>query len=171
MEDAIRERAHRLERFADHILNCRVTVVAPHKHHKKGHLYHALVDIRVPGGEIVASRQSDKHHAHEDVYVAVRDAFAAARRQLQDYVRVQRGKVKLHEIAPSGRISSLHPDENYGRIETADGRDVYFHRNSVVNKDFDRLELGQEVRFAEELGADGPQATSVRVIGKHHIVG
>lgn len=171
LEDTIRDHAQKLERFADNIVSCRATVIAPHRNQKSGRIYHAVVDVRVPGGEIIVSHQSDKREAHEDVYVAVRDAFAAARRQLQDRVRIQRGKIKLHETSPHGRITSLHPENDYGRIETSDGRDIYFHRNSVTNAEFDRLEAGQEVRFAEELGADGPQASSVQVIGKHHIVG
>jgi cold shock CspA family protein/ribosome-associated translation inhibitor RaiA len=171
LEDTIRDHAQKLESFADNIVSLRITVIAPHKHQKKGRIYHAVIDVRVPGEEIVVSHQSDQRDAHEDVYIAVRDAFAAARRQLQDHARIQRGKVKLHETSPHGRITSLHPEDNYGRIETPDGRDIYFHRNSVTNEDFDRLEAGLEVRFAEELGTEGPQATSVQVIGKHHIVG
>ena len=171
VESAVEERVRKLERFADHIISCRVTIEAPHKHHKKGKIYHVVVDIRIPGGELVASRDPGQHHAHEDVYVAVRDAFNAAKRQLEDRVRVQRGKVKAHDVPPHGRIVALHPESDYGRIETPDGREIYFHRNSVVNSDFDRLETGLEVRFSEELGEQGPQATSVQLIGKHHPVG
>ena len=105
--DAIRLHIQKLDRFADHIVSSRVTVTAPHKHQAKGRLYHAVVDIRLPGGELVVSRQSDEHHAHEDIYVALRDAFNAARRQLQDYVRIQRGKVKAHKTPPHGRIGTL----------------------------------------------------------------
>lgn len=171
IEAAVRERAQKLERFADHIISCHVSVEAPHKHHRHGKLYHVAVDVRTPGGEIVASRSPDEHHAHEDVYVAVRDAFKAAQRQLQDYVRVQRGKVKPHEVPLHGTITVLHPDQDYGRIRTPDGREIYFHRNSVLNADFDRLEVGMETRFSEEPGERGPQASSVQIIGKHHLIG
>ena len=171
VEAAVEERARKLERFADRITSCRVTVEAPHKHHKKGKVYHVVVDIRIPGGELVASRDPGKHHAHEDVYVAIRDAFNAAKRQLQDKVRVRRGKVKAHEVPPHGRILSLNPEADHGRIETPDGREIYFHRNSIVNADFDKLEPGLEVRFSEESGDEGPQATSVQLIGKHHLAG
>ena len=171
VEADVRERALKLERFSDRIISCRVTVEAPHKHHRQGKVFHVVVDIRIPGGELVASRDSGEDHAHEDVYVAIRDAFKAARRQLEDRVRVRRGKVKLHEVPPHGRIVALHPESDYGRIETPEGREVYFHRNSVVNSDFDRLELGLEVRFNEEAGEEGPQATAVQLIGKHHPTG
>jgi ribosomal subunit interface protein len=168
IEAAVRQRAEKLEQFAGDIVSCRVTIEAPHKHHRRGKLYGVKVDVRVPGSEIVASREPDAHHAHEDVYVALRDAFDAARRQLQDYVRIRRAKVKTHEAPPEGRVVALNRDEDYGRIATPDGREIYFHRNSVVDADFDRLEPGAAVRFDEEAGDEGPQATSVRLIGKQH---
>ena len=171
LESAVRERMEKLERFADHIISCRVTIEAPHRHQRKGKLFQVIVDVRVPRGEIVASRSPDAHHAHEDVYVAMRDAFNAVERQLKSRIRVSRGKVKNHEVPPHGRIVALKPDQDYGLIATADGREIYFHRNSVLNGDLDRLDVGAEVRFNEEMGDKGPQATSVQVIGKHHIVG
>jgi cold shock CspA family protein len=58
--------------------------------------------------------------------------------------------------------------EDYGRIASVDGGDIYFHRNSVLNLDFDALEIGTEVRFVERTGDEGPQASSVWVVGKHH---
>ena len=152
-------------------MSCRVAVEAPHKHHHKGKLYHVRINITVPDKELVVSREPDQHHAHEDVYVAIRDAFDAMRRQLEDYARRRRGKVKRHEAPPHGRIAKLFPEENYGNIETLDGRLVYFHQNSVVDTDFSKLETGSEVRFVEEMGEKGPQASTVYVIGKHHIVG
>ncbi len=87
VEAKIRERAEQLERLYDQIMSCRVVVEAHHKHHHQGNLYHARVDLKVPEAEIVASREPDEHHAHEDVFVAVRDAFDAVRRRLEDYAR------------------------------------------------------------------------------------
>jgi cold shock CspA family protein/ribosome-associated translation inhibitor RaiA len=171
VEAAIREQTAKLEQFAPQIVHCRVTVEAPHKHHHQGNLFAVTIDLTYPGGEIVATRDPSARHAHEDVYVALRDAFKAVRRQLQDRVRVQRGKVKPHEPAPRGRIASIDRDRDCGRIATADGREIYFHRNSVLNADFDRLEPGAEVRFDEEAGDQGPQASSLRVVGKQHARG
>jgi len=171
IEADIEEKANKLDEFFEHIMRCRVVVEADHKHHHKGNLYHVRVDITVPGHELVVKRDPKEHQAHEDVYVAIRDAFDAAKRQLEDYARKLRGDVKSHDVPPHGRISELIPMEDYGRIETLDGRSIYFHRNSVINMDFDKLEIGYEVRFDEEEGDEGPQASSVRVIGKHHIVG
>lgn len=169
LEAKIREKAKKLEQFAEHIMSCRVTVDLEHKHHHQGKLYGVKIDITVPGTEIIADRHPDKHHAHEDFYVALRDAFDAARRQLEDYVRKQRGKVKEHEIAPHGKIKELFPHDNYGLIETSDGREIYFHRNSILDEDFDNLAKGDSVHFNEEMGEHGPQASTVHVEGKHHV--
>src|SRR5688572_24220944 len=83
-----RDKARRLERFHERIASCHVTIDAPPQHQRKGGTYHVHVNLNVPGGEIVASRESGNNHAHEDVYVALRDAFAAIVRQLEDHVRL-----------------------------------------------------------------------------------
>ncbi len=165
IEARIREKVEKLARFAADIQRCRVTVDAPHKHAHKGHLYSIKVDIAVPGGEIVATRHTGKNPAHQDVYVALRDAFDDARRQLEDHVRKRRGEVKRHEEPPQGVIKALFPHEDYGLIETPDGREVYFHRNSVLNGDFEKLKEGTPVWFHEERGDEGPQASTVHVHG------
>ena len=170
VETVIREKAEKLDQFFEKIMTCRVTVESPHSHNHQGRLYHVCVDITVPGAELVASRSHDKNHAHEDVYVAIRDAFDAARRQLQDYKRKLKGKVKKHEIPAHGQVIELEPDQDYGRIQTPDGRDIYFHRNSIVRGEYGELEVGSEVRFEEENGDEGPQASTVHVVGKHHII-
>jgi len=171
IEAAVQKRAAKLDRFYADIMSCRVTVEAPHKHQHKGKLYSVKVDVTVPDDELVVSRTPDQNQAHEDVYVALRDAFDAMARRLEDYVRIRRGKTKAHEVPPHGRISELYPMLDYGRIATPDGRDIYFHRNSILNAEFDDLELGDEVRFAEEPGDEGPKATTVHLVGKHHLVG
>ena len=165
----IREHAELLDKFAGNIMSCRVVVEAPHQHKHQGQLYQVRINITLPGHEINVTRGRDLHHAHEDPYVAVRDAFNAAQRQLQDLVRVRRGDVKLHETAPHGRVASISPEENFGIIETPDGREIYFHRNSLLDENLNDLDVGTEVRFHEEMGEEGPQASTVQVIGKHHI--
>ena len=170
VEKAVREKAEKLEQFAE-IMSCRVVVQMINKHQHKGTLYHISADITVPGGEIVVSRDHGIDHSHEDIYVAIRDCFDAARRQLQNQQRKSHQKVKAHEVPPHGRITDLFTDEGYGRIETPDGRSIYFHQNSVLNDEFSKLEVGSEVRYSEEQGDEGPQASSVQIVGKHHIVG
>ncbi|MBI9019926.1 MAG: HPF/RaiA family ribosome-associated protein, partial [Verrucomicrobia bacterium] len=141
-----------------------------HRHQLQGKLYRVSVDLTVPGGEIVASRVSDEHHAHEDAFVASRDAFDAVGRRLEDYVRRRKHRVKMHEAPPHGRVAKVMKEEGYGFIDRSDGTEVYFHRNSVLHDAFETLEVGQEVRFAEEMGDKGSQASSVALVGKHHIV-
>ena len=101
----VRSKARRLERFNERVASCHVTVEAPPQHRRKGGTYRVSVKLLVPGGEIVASRESAKNHAHEDVYVALRDAFAAVVRQLEDHAQLQRGAVKTH--APPERPSAI----------------------------------------------------------------
>jgi len=96
VEANVRERAAKLERYFDRIIGCRVVVEAPHKHSRKGKIYEVRIDISVPGKEIVVNRNGPKNHAHEDIYVAIRDAFNAAGRQLEDHARKVRGEIKNH---------------------------------------------------------------------------
>jgi cold shock CspA family protein len=79
------------------------------------------------------------------------------------------GEVKLHEVEAHGRVSKISAAEDHGFIATPDGGEIYFHRNSVIDNAFDRLSVGSEVRFAEELGEKGAQASTVHLIGKHHL--
>lgn len=85
LEQEIRERAEKLEKFCNQLISCRVVVEAESQRHRQGNLYRVNVDIRVPDKEIVAGRGSDLSQSHEDAYVAIRDAFDHARRQLEDY--------------------------------------------------------------------------------------
>jgi ribosomal subunit interface protein len=102
--DRVRERAARLDRFHSRIMGCRVVVESPHRRHHQGKLYHVRIDLTVPGEELVISREPAEDHAHEDVHVAIRDAFDAAQRRLEDHARRQRGAVKVHAPRPrSGR--------------------------------------------------------------------
>lgn len=163
LETHIREKAQKLESFFDHIVSWRVVVELPHKHKHQGQAFNIRIDIGVPGGEIVANRGS-----HEDVYVALRDAFDAARRQLEDYVRRLRRQTKAHEPEYIGQVVRLVSKEGYGFIRRADGAELYFHRDNVVSPTFDQLNVGDEVKFIEELSADAPQAKRVSV-GNHHV--
>ncbi len=163
VDRCIRERAERLDQFCDRIMSCRVVVEEHHRRHHQGALYHIRIDLTAPGEEIVVSREPALHRTHEDIYVAIRDAFDAARRRLEDYVRRHRRQVKAHEGAPRGLIVHLDAANDCGFIATPDGREIYFHRNSVVNADFDRLAPGDAVRFHEEGGEKGPQASTVHV--------
>jgi cold shock CspA family protein len=171
IERRVRRKAAELERFYDRIISCRVTVDAQHKRHHQGNLYAVRVDLRLPDKEIVVGHESPQHQAHEDVYVAIRDAFGAAVRRLEDYARERRHQVKRHETPDHGRVVKLFSDDGYGFVERADGSDVYFNEHSVVGAEFASLAVGDEVRIvvAEGEGEKGPQASTVIPIGKHHL--
>jgi len=161
LDTAIREHAAKLEQFHSRISRCRVTVEQMRKHHQQGRHFAVKIDLRLPGREIVATRDHD-----EDVYIALRDAFDSARRQLEETARELRGDVKTHAPALQGTVARLRLDEGYGFIETSDGRELYFSRDNVVHPLFEHLEPGTVVQFIEELAADGPQAKRVSA-GRH----
>jgi ribosomal subunit interface protein len=159
LERWVESKAARLERFFPEIMSCRVVVEAPHRRRRTGTIFHVRVDLGVPGGELVAARDPRLHHAHEDVYVAVRDTFRAARRVLMDYARVRRQKVKRHPERKPGRVTKLF--RRNGFLEARDGREIYFRAESVLGG-FGRLNVGTLVRFVEEPGERGPQASTVQ---------
>lgn len=171
VEARIREKAAKLERFHDRIISCRIVLSKEHQHHNKGNLYQVHIDLKTPNTEIVATRSPAQHHAHEDIYVAIRDAFNAVVRQLEDQARRRRKEIKTHDIPMHGIVTRLMPGDGYGWLETPDGLEVYFHRNSVLDEAYSELEIGSEVRFTLGKGEQGPQASSVHMVGKHHIVG
>lgn len=171
VEARIHREVERLERYFDRLVGCSVVVEAPHQHSRKGQLYEIGIELRVPGGPpLVVGRAHHDEHAHEDVMVAVRDAFAAARRLLQDHVRKLRADVKNHVPPDHGRVRYLDVAGRHGFIETPTGTEVYFHANALVDVELEDLELGDEVRFFVHPGegAKGPQASTVRRVGKHH---
>jgi cold shock CspA family protein len=168
IEALVREKAARLDTFADQIMSCRVVVEPAGKHHLHGNLYEVRIDLTVPDEEIAVTREPSEHTEYRDIHVALRDAFDTARRKLEDYVRRRRGAVKTLESAAHARVTRLFPREGYGFLETPDGREIYFHRHSVLHEGFDRLEVGMEVTFVEEEGKKGPQASTVKPVGRHH---
>lgn len=171
VETRIRKKVDELERFFDRIVGCRVVVEHDHRQHRQGNLFRVRLDITLPGKEITVNRKGPKNRAHQDIHVAIRDAFTAAKRKIEDHARIRQGKVKRHDVPPHGRVVRIDREEGFGFIELVDGHEVYFHRNSVVNGGFDGLEVDSDVRLAidEKDGEQGPQATTVQLIGKHHL--
>lgn len=161
VEARIRQRIDRLARFHDRITSCAAVVEAPHRHGHKGQVYHVRVDVTVPGNEIVASKEPELNHAHEDVYVAVRDAFNAVERRLEDVVRRMGGlRVKAHPPKLTGTVVRLDPDEGFGFIADGLGREVYFPREAVTVP-FGNITVGTTVRFSEHEGTESPCASAV----------
>lgn len=159
-EDQVRDRAAELEPFFDRIIACSVVVEARHRRHH-GDLYHVRIELIVPDREIVVRRDPPEDHAHEDLHVAIRDAFDAAQRQLQDHAREMRGDLKTHAAPTIGTIVRLFPD--HGFLATDAGDEVYLHRNAVLGRGFDKLNAGDKVRYVvhEGEGEQGAQASTV----------
>jgi ribosomal subunit interface protein len=168
METLVRERVDRLARYHRDIITCRVAVEAPHLSPNEEALGHRIrIEVSVPGDEVIVSRDRSHQREQYDPYQAIREAFQAAEKQLRSYSGPQRRGRHPRVGPPHAVVDQLMPDEDYGFLSTPDGRNIYFHRNSVVNDGFDDLSLGDEVRFEERMGDEGPQASTVAPVGRH----
>jgi cold shock CspA family protein len=179
LEAAVLKEIGTLERFFNRIMSCRVMIEGPKR--QELNLYNVRVELIVPNEELVVehhptlhgtlqdleapkkSKQTDLQRAHRDAVRAVHDSFGEMRRRLQDYVRRMRGQIKEHEPALVAKVAKLFPETDYGILETPEGREIYFHRNSVLDERFEHLRIGSEVRFVEEPGEKGPQASTVKL--------
>lgn len=188
LDSNVRGRVAWLEQFYADIVRCRVLVELPHRHRHDGRHFHVRIELTVPGGPpIVVSHEPSLHGGLKDIEegahrketeiegvhryaaVAIHEAFDAARRRLEDFAREQRGAVKTHEVPAHGEVVELSAADGYGFIQALDNR-IYFNRASVLDDAFDALAIGTRVAFVEEPGEKGPQASTVRVLGKHHYV-
>jgi cold shock CspA family protein/ribosome-associated translation inhibitor RaiA len=156
-----------LEQRCGRITACRVVLKAPGGHHRMG-LSEVNIRLALPNGrEVNVARTAQQDERYTDIDFAINDTFKRARRRLQDHVRRMQGQVKTHEAQPIGIVIRLDPAGEFGFLETADSREIYFHKNSVLNGAFSRISVGTRVAFAEEPGDEGPQASTVRLLGKH----
>ena len=157
-----------LEEVHDGLIGCRVMVEDTTPSRNSGKLYHVRLDITVPRNELVINRNPPQQPGSHDLHQAVNEAFDRARRQLVELKRIQQGNVKTPGLPPHGRVVRLLQDGDgirFGFLMTGDGRELYFHENAVVGMDFEDLDVGSEVRFAEEGGKEGPQASTVAPLG------
>ena len=96
VETAVAHWLERLTRTFDRIERCHVWIALPHRHHRRGAQFQVRVVLLVPGAEIAVSREPGRDEGHADVYLAIADAFLAARRRLQDHASIRRGDIKAH---------------------------------------------------------------------------
>lgn len=164
------DHAEKLERSFDRITSCHVVISTPHRSSHQGTIYHVQIRVFVPGEEIFVSTESEKNGAHEDIYVAVRDAFLAMQRQLTDLTRRRKTMKRVSLPNDHGHVERVFYAEGYGFIMSVDNREIYFHENAVLNGAFSKLEIGDEVRFHEEMGENGPQVTSMSRMGHSKLV-
>ena len=121
----------------------------------------------MPGDRLVVGRVPPRSPKGSDLYATVKDAFREARRQLEDYVRRHDSRVKTHTPPSVAAVARIDPEAGYGFLQTPDGREIYFHEHSVLRGGFRRLAAGSEVRFVEEAGDQGPQASTVTLLHPH----
>jgi ribosomal subunit interface protein len=159
----VERRVAKLDTFFDRIVTCHVVVESPHRHHKQGKKYRVRIDLHVPGRELVVSKNPDD--AKEDAYAAIDDAFGDAERALEEFARSHQPDTKIHLKPPHGVVSKIFHERGYGFIEAEDGHELYFHANSVLGTKFEKVIQGTRVRYAEEDGDKGPQASTVHVVG------
>lgn len=167
-EDLVRERAGKLEKICDYLSSCRVAVEEKQKYMESGTPYRVRVDLTVPPKhELVAVTEPGQGEMHDDLSSVIIRTFEAAERQLNKLVEKQRGEVKSHPAQQKvGIVSRIFPEEGYGFLRKEDEEDIYFHRNSVLNDEFDKMSVGTAARYVLETGDEGPQASTVQVIGK-----
>jgi cold shock CspA family protein len=169
VRDSIEKHVAELEQRFSRVTACRVVPKGPGGHHRTGGLYEVNIRLALPDGrEVDVARTPKADERHSDLAFAVNDAFKRARRQLQDHARRLQGQVKHHEGEPSGTVTVLDASGEFGFLEAADGHEVYFHRNSVLDG-YDKLAIGTRVVFVEEQGDKGPQAITVKLAGKHRM--
>jgi cold shock CspA family protein len=168
VERFIDQQVDKLERVSDHIISCRVAVEVPQRSQTTGSPYRVRITVRVPPGhELVVVEEPGEGDIHDELVTVLRRNFAAMKRQLKALMDRRRGVTKVHaEQEATALVQQLNHEEGYGFIQTIEGREIYFHRNSVVNEDFDRLEVGTAVRFVAQEGEKGPQASTVQIVDK-----
>jgi ribosomal subunit interface protein len=162
IETHIRKKVNKLHQFYNRISSCRIVVEVPQKHKHQGKLYNVRIDLTVPGTEIVVT-----HKCNEDIYIAIRDAFNAISRKLEDHSCKRHGRVKTHHDVLHGRVLRIVPQEGYGFIEGNDGNEYYFSVTNVSYPTFDKLLIGDAVEYTGEAFGDGQQAHHV-IRERHH---
>lgn len=167
IEALIGKQAAKLERICNSIVNCRMAVEKPQQHQRSGNPFRVRIGVTVPPEHQVVVIQEASEGNHEKLPTILRGAFSAMRRQLKKLTEKQRkqGETRPEQEA-RGFVSLLLRKEGYGFIRSLDGRDIYFHKNSLLEGEFDRLGIGTAVCWAGEQGEKGPQASSVRILVK-----
>jgi ribosomal subunit interface protein len=159
----VEQKIEKLKKRHPRVTSWHVYVQGPQGSSRK---YEVTIEARVPGTELAVRANPASRNAHTQIAEAIRDAFRAIERQLEERSKKRRSVVKGREAQPQGRIARLFPEKGYGFIAVNEGGEVYFHQNSVVEADFSDLEVGDpvEVNIVENDAMKGPHASTVRRI-------
>ena len=168
LEQQIRNDAAKLERVCDHLVSCRVGIKQDQKSRNTSNPFKVRIEMRVPPGHnLVVTHKSGNKEAAEDLPAAIKNAFKSAHRRLKQLVEKQQGEKKSHPHQDTtALVIKIFAEEGYGFLRSVDGEEIYFHRNSVLNDDFDRLAPGTGVTYTADVGEKGLQATSVQIVDK-----
>lgn len=170
-EDAIRDHVARLEQMFDRLTTCRVRVDQRANNSNNTIPPVVRIELSVPGHrDIVVAHEPDhlqRKFQAPDLHNAINEAFRIAERRLGQFKDQLKDRTAAgrHEAANGmlGQIVEITPAQDFGFLLTASGGLLYFHRNSVLVGDFDRLEVGDQLHYVEDMGDTGPIATKVRV--------
>lgn len=161
LENRIYNKIAKLNQFHNKIMHCDVVVEQEQRNRHQGKFYKVRIALTVPGEKINVN-----HPRNENIGIAIRDAFLAARRLLLNYSQRRRGDVKAHPLMQHGIITRLFSQKRYGFIKS-NGQEYYFSETNVSYSSFDQLTVGSEVQFIGTLAGEGWQAHRVS-LGKHH---
>ncbi|WP_392407230.1 HPF/RaiA family ribosome-associated protein [Chlorogloeopsis fritschii] len=167
----VHEKIAKLEQVCNYISSCHIAIEKIHDRPRAGSPYRVRIDMTVPPGhELVAESNPPDVNQYPPLESVIRDAFNAVVRQLKKLSEQQheydRAKVQDNTQQTTALVTKLFPEEGYGFVRTLDGQEIYFHRNSVLHDDFERLEIGTGVSCFVELGEEGPQASTVKIVDK-----
>jgi cold shock CspA family protein/ribosome-associated translation inhibitor RaiA len=168
IDGLIRDKASKLDEVCDHIMGCHVAVEKTHENPDSGSPFRVRIDLTVPPShELAVTKNPVKGVQYQPLEAVIRSAFEAARRQLMELNDRQQDQVKSHpQQEMRAIVVRLFPEEGYGFLKTVDGREIYFHQGSVLNDDFERLEIGTGVRFFAHQHSDLPEASTVQIVSK-----
>lgn len=166
LDELIEDHVTKLEMVCDHLMSCRIGIRQEQKRRNTANPYRIRIEMRVPPNHnIVVNHETGLKEAADDLTTGMKNAFKIAQRRLKNLVEKQLGVTKKHpEQETTALVRKIFREEGYGFLQSIDGDEIYFHRNSVINDDFDQLEVGTGVHYLAELGEDGLQASTVQVI-------
>jgi cold shock CspA family protein/ribosome-associated translation inhibitor RaiA len=171
IEALVHEKVAKLERVCNYISSCHIAIEKIHDRPSHGSPYRVRIDMTVPPGhELVADSNPSERNQYVELDTVIRDAFSMAERQVKELSRRQResDQAQSNDSAQDtmALVTKLFPEQEYGFLKTLDGQDVYFHRNSVLHDDFERLEIGTGVRFFAHEDEQGLRASTVQIVDK-----
>lgn len=166
VKEVIRRKAAELDKVHDALIGCRVAVERVQATQKSGNPYRVRIDLTIPNHELVVRRELSEGALHDPLHSVLRNAFNSARRLLKDRREIRRRQVK----APADRayravVKTVLPDRDHGFMRDSEGREIYFHRNSVIGGKFEDLRPGMPVRYVRQEGEKGLQASTVEITG------